>query len=79
MSPPTGLASVTANVTQGFRTWARLVRALRRWSAEALGGTLLPHPFALFEKRWDSIHYSSRASVHRDKFALKARLEGIYA
>ncbi len=55
MSPPTGLAFVTANVTQGFRTWAKLVRALRRWSAEALGGPLLPHPFALFEKRWDSI------------------------
>ena len=28
------------NVTQGFRAWARLVRALRRWSIEALGGTL---------------------------------------
>ena len=66
VSPPTGLAFVTANVTQGLttpasqnrastsvrenrfagdpglpgapvRTWDRLVRALRRWSVEALG------------------------------------------
>ena len=26
-----GLASISANDTQGFRTWASLVRALRRW------------------------------------------------
>jgi hypothetical protein len=26
VSPPTGLLFVTANVSQGFRTWARLVR-----------------------------------------------------
>ena len=32
VSPPTGLASLGAIVSQSFRTWARLVRALRRWS-----------------------------------------------
>jgi hypothetical protein len=39
--PPTGLAFLGATVTQGFRAWAKLVRALRRWDIEVLDGILL--------------------------------------
>jgi hypothetical protein len=31
VSPPTGLALVYCSLSQGFRTWARIVRALQRW------------------------------------------------
>ena len=39
MSPPPGLLFISCQRYPGFRAWARIVRALRRWRTEPIGGT----------------------------------------